>query len=47
MAVVANDFHVPHHDNKALKLLEIFLADQKPEVFIINGDFLAKRESIC
>jgi UDP-2,3-diacylglucosamine pyrophosphatase LpxH len=40
MVVVINDLHVPHHDRKALKLLEIFLADQKPEVFIINGDFL-------
>lgn len=40
MAVVANDFHLPHQDKKALELLDIFLADQKPEVFIINGDFL-------
>ncbi|MGE5443642.1 MAG: metallophosphoesterase [Ignavibacteriales bacterium] len=44
MAVVVNDLHVPHNDNKALKLFEIFLADQKPDVFIINSDFLAKRE---
>ncbi|MDA2921156.1 metallophosphoesterase, partial [Desulfobacterota bacterium AH_259_B03_O07] len=40
MAVVANDLHVPHHDEKALKLLERFLVDQQPDVFIINGDFL-------
>ncbi len=40
MVVVANDFHVPHQDKKALRLLERFLIDQKPEVFIINGDFL-------
>ncbi len=35
-----NDVHIPHHDWKALKLLEVFLTDQKPDVFIINGDFL-------
>jgi UDP-2,3-diacylglucosamine pyrophosphatase LpxH len=40
MAVVANDFHVPYHDEKALKLLERFLSDQQPDIFIINGDFL-------
>jgi len=40
MIVVANDFHVPFHDPKAEKLLEKFLADQKPDLFIINGDFL-------
>ena len=40
MAVVANDFHVPFHDPKATKLLEKFLADQKPDLFVINGDFL-------
>lgn len=40
LIVVANDFHIPFHDKKALKLLERFLRDQKPDVFVINGDFL-------
>lgn len=40
LIVIANDFHVPFHDTKAVKLLEKFLADQKPDVFVINGDFL-------
>ena len=40
LIVIANDFHVPFHDKKALKLLERFLRDQKPDVFVINGDFL-------
>lgn len=40
MAVVINDLHVPYHDKKALRLLDIFLEDQKPEVLIVNGDFL-------
>jgi len=38
--VVAGDFHIPHHSDQAIQLLENFLKDYQPDVFVINGDFL-------
>lgn len=39
-AVVANDFHIPHHDTRAVKLLTDFIKDIQPDKLIINGDFV-------
>lgn len=39
MVVVANDFHVPWHDEHAVALLQLFLRKEKPEWLILNGDF--------
>jgi predicted phosphodiesterase len=39
MVVVANDFHVPWHDEQALALLRMFLRKEKPDWLILNGDF--------
>lgn len=37
--VVANDFHIPFHDQCALALLKLFLRREKPHWLILNGDF--------
>ncbi len=39
MVVVANDFHVPFHDEQALALLRRFLRAERPDWLILNGDF--------
>jgi len=39
LVVVANDFHVPFHDQKALALFKLFLRKEKPDWLILNGDF--------
>jgi UDP-2,3-diacylglucosamine pyrophosphatase LpxH len=39
MVVVANDFHIPFHDERALVLLNLFLRAEKPDWLILNGDF--------
>ena len=38
MVVVANDFHIPFHDEEALALFKRFLRAEKPEWLILNGD---------
>src|SRR5216683_5682944 len=38
MVVVANDFHIPFHDEMALALFERFLREEEPEWLILNGD---------
>jgi len=38
--VVANDFQIPFHDRKLLKLFNKFLKYFKPSLLIINGDLL-------
>lgn len=40
MVVVANDFHVPFHDERALGLLLTFVRKEKPERLILAGDFM-------
>jgi len=37
--VVANDFQIPFHDEKALALLKQFLRSEKPDWLVLNGDF--------
>ena len=39
MVVVANDFQVPFHNQKALALFKLFLRREKPDWLILNGDF--------
>lgn len=39
MVVVANDFHVPFHDEAALALFRRFLRRERPDWLILNGDF--------
>lgn len=39
MVMVANDFQIPFHDEKALKLFLLFLQHEKPDWLVINGDF--------
>ena len=38
LAVIANDFHIPFHDEKALLLFKLFLRNQRPDWLILNGD---------
>lgn len=40
IAVVANDFHFPFHDNRVIKLWLAFLTHINPDHIIINGDLL-------
>ena len=39
LVVVANDFHIPFHDEAALALFKRFLREEKPDWLILNGDF--------
>lgn len=39
LAVIANDFQIPFHDEKALFLFMLFLRRERPEWLILNGDF--------
>ena len=39
MVVVANDFQIPFHDEKALALLKLFLRRERPDWLVLNGDF--------
>lgn len=39
LVVVANDFHIPFHDEKALLLFKLFLRRERPDWLILNGDF--------
>src|SRR2546428_11385476 len=39
MVVVANDHHVPFHDEQALALFCRFLRRERPDWLILNGDF--------
>ena len=39
MVVVANDFHIPCHDQNTLALFMLFLRKEKPDWLILNGDF--------
>ncbi len=39
LAVIANDFQVPFHDEKALLLFKLFLRRERPDWLILNGDF--------
>jgi UDP-2,3-diacylglucosamine pyrophosphatase LpxH len=38
LVVVANDFHIPFHDEAALALFRRFLREEKPKWLILNGD---------
>lgn len=38
--VIANDFHIPFHDEAALALLKRFLKRERPEWLILNGDLV-------
>ncbi len=40
VVVVANDFHVPYHDEAALALFRRFLRCECPDWLILNGDFM-------
>ena len=37
--VVANEFQIPFHDEKALGLFKQFLQSEKPDWLVLNGDF--------
>ena len=37
--VIANDFQIPFHDEKALALFKQFLYREKPHWLVLNGDF--------
>jgi UDP-2,3-diacylglucosamine pyrophosphatase LpxH len=39
LAVIANDFQIPFHDEKALLLFKMFLRRERPDWLIMNGDF--------
>lgn len=39
LAVIANDFQVPFHDERALSLFKLFLRRERPDWLILNGDF--------
>jgi hypothetical protein len=39
LAVIANDFQIPFHDERALLLFKMFLRRERPDWFILNGDF--------
>ena len=39
LAVIANDFQIPFHDEKALLLFKLFLRRERPDWLILNGDF--------
>jgi UDP-2,3-diacylglucosamine pyrophosphatase LpxH len=39
LAVIANDFQIPFHDEKGLLLFKLFLRREKPDWLILNGDF--------
>ncbi len=39
MVVVANDFQIPFHDEKALALFKLFLRREQPDWLVLNGDF--------
>ena len=39
LVVVANDFQVPFHDERALALFTRFLREEQPDWLILNGDF--------
>src|SRR5947209_14158515 len=39
LAVIANDFHIPFHDERALLLFKMFLRRERPDWLILNGDF--------
>lgn len=40
LVVIANDFHIPYHDERALALFFAFLRKEKPDWVILNGDFV-------
>lgn len=40
MIVVANDFHIPFHDKKAIELLKLFLKKEQPQKLVLNGDIM-------
>jgi hypothetical protein len=39
LVAIANDFHVPFHDRKGLKLFLRLLKDERPEWLVLAGDF--------
>jgi len=39
LVVIANDFQIPFHDERALLLLKLFLRRERPDWLILNGDF--------
>ncbi|PYV22393.1 MAG: hypothetical protein DMG24_16925, partial [Acidobacteria bacterium] len=39
LAIVANEFQIPFHDEKALLLFKLFLRRERPDWLILNGDF--------
>lgn len=39
LAVIANDFQIPFHDEKAVLLFKLFLRRELPDWLILNGDF--------
>jgi len=39
LAVIANDFHIPFHDERALLLFKLFLRRERPDWLILDGDF--------
>src|SRR5881398_2924489 len=39
LAVIANDFQIPFHDEKSLLVFKLFLRRERPDWLILNGDF--------
>ena len=38
LAVIANDFQIPFHDEKALLLFKLFLGRERPDWLVLNGE---------
>ena len=38
--MVTSDYHIPYQNNDAVEITKRFAKDYKPDVFVINGDFL-------
>jgi UDP-2,3-diacylglucosamine pyrophosphatase LpxH len=39
LVVIANDFHIPFHDERVLLLFKLFLRRERPDWLILDGDF--------
>ncbi len=39
LAVIANDFQIPFHDEKALSLFKLFLRRERPDWLVLYCDF--------
>lgn len=38
--MVTSDYHIPYHDEKTIRVMMEYARKYKPDVFVINGDFV-------